>query len=101
MGHESQNLSQAYNQNFRDINWFYKNWKKIEQFICIDGEIFDETNQEIFKLKEENIKLNEKIEMVLKNNIRLEKKLVKLKLKLKYLDPDKIVERIWKRINNK
>ena len=101
MGHESQNLSQAYNQNFRDINWFYKNWKKIEQFICIDGEIFDETNQEIFKLKEENIKLNEKIEMVLKNNIRLEKKLAKLKLKLKYLDPDKIVERIWKRINNK
>jgi hypothetical protein len=36
MGHTSFNLSQAYNHNLKDINWYYKQWQKLEELICVD-----------------------------------------------------------------
>ncbi len=85
MGHKSQNLSSSYNQRLRDIKWFYKNWKKAEAVICIDCEIIDKTNEMIVKFKEENIKLREQIEIILKGKIETDKKIDNQKNQVKEL----------------
>jgi len=79
MGHAEFNLSQAYNNNLRDIEWFYHNWKYIETIICVDCIVYDNTNKDIIKLKEENLKLKEQVELALKGKLELEKEMTSLK----------------------
>ncbi|MFX1371351.1 MAG: tyrosine-type recombinase/integrase [Promethearchaeota archaeon] len=57
LGHKATNLSRSYNQNLLDIEWFYKQWLKIEPNICIDCEVYDRTSEEVKKLKQENFEL--------------------------------------------
>lgn len=79
MGHAEFNLSQSYNNNLRDIEWFYNNWKKIEILVCVDCIVYDTTNKDIIKLKEENLKLKEQVDLALKGKIELEKEMDSLK----------------------
>jgi len=69
MGHKGQNLTESYNQNLMDINWFYRKWLKAEILICIDCEIIDKTNEEINELKEQMIKKEQQIDLLLKAKI--------------------------------
>ncbi|KKM60324.1 hypothetical protein LCGC14_1543030 [marine sediment metagenome] len=57
MGHKGQNLSRSYNNNLKDIEWFYEQWLKIEPYICIECQIYDKTSEEIKVLKQENFEL--------------------------------------------
>lgn len=74
MGH-SINLSQSYNNNLRDIEWFYNTWRKIEPLISIDSIIVDNTISELTDVKKENMNLKQQIEILLESKINLEKKL--------------------------
>ena len=60
MGHKGKNLSESYKQKLKRIKWFYENWKPLEQSICIDCEIYDNTSKEILNLKDKYDKLVEK-----------------------------------------
>jgi len=74
LGH-SNNLSRSYNNNLRDIEWFYNKWKKIEDLISIDSMIVDRTMTELTDVKKENMNLKQQIEILLESKINLEKKL--------------------------
>lgn len=80
MGHTSFNLSQSYNNNLRDIEWYYSQWKKIEILICIDCIIYDQTNVEVKNLKE-------KYDELIKENIEKDKDLNSIKEYIKAINP--------------
>ena len=60
MGHKATDLSESYKQTLKKIKQVYKNWKPLEQAICIDCEIYDNTDKEILNLKDKYEKLVEK-----------------------------------------
>lgn len=74
MGH-SINLSQSYNSNLRDVEWFYNTWRKIEDLISIDSVIVDRTMTELSDVKKENMNLKQQVEILLESKMNLEKKL--------------------------
>ena len=78
MGHTAVNLSESYNNNLRDINWFYGEWIKLENLICVDCIIHDGTNEEIVKLREANIKLQGQMDIIMKDNIQLKENFDKI-----------------------
>jgi len=73
LGHKQQ-LDQ-YLTNMKQISFAYKEWLKIERLVCIDCEIYDATNEEVLKLKEENIRLKQQIEMLLEGKIETDDKI--------------------------
>lgn len=78
MGHTSFNLSQAYNNNFRDIEWFYSQWKMIETLVCVDCIIYDRTNAEVLELKEKNRELDNQINELLDDRINTKEQMKEL-----------------------
>ncbi len=85
MGHMGQNLSQSYNNNLQDINWFFKQWKLIEQLVCVDCIVIDGTNKEVLKLKTKITNLNEQLEISLKKNIKMDKRIDELESNYLYI----------------
>jgi integrase len=79
MGHTQTNLSGSYNQDLRDIGWFYENWLIIEPFIMIDAKIVDKTNEEIVSLKEKIIQQEEQMKIVMKDNLKNKEENAKMK----------------------
>lgn len=75
MGHEGQNLSQAYNNNLKDVQWYYTNWLKVEPNLLINSEIVDKTDKEVIELREKQIKAEARLEAVIKENVELKEAL--------------------------
>jgi len=71
MGHKGKNLTQSYNNNLKDIKWFYQEWLKVETNLLIDAEIIDKTNEEIVSLKEKIIQQDEQMKLVMKDNLNI------------------------------
>ncbi len=44
-GHEMGFRDQAYIKNYSNIEWFYDNWKMIEEVVCIDCIVYDRTSE--------------------------------------------------------
>jgi len=78
LGHKVHYSTTVYNQILNDINQFYELWKPLEASLCIDCEIVNTTNQDILKLKEENVKLEEQINTLLKDSLEMKRVLVSL-----------------------
>ena len=72
-GHESPYTDQSYLRLIKDIGSYYEEWVKTEKCVCIDCILIDKTNKEVLALKEENLKLKEQIDIVLKEKIEFEK----------------------------
>ena len=94
-GREAPYTDQIYSRHIKDLDFYYTEWKKMEQFICIDCIVYDDThkdtkrhNKEILDLKERNIKLEGQIETILKSKIESDKKLEKLNSKIPNLLED-------------
>jgi uncharacterized coiled-coil protein SlyX len=92
MGHKGQNLSQSYNNNLRDVEWYYNQWCKIENAICIECEIVDKTNKEIADLRVKLAKKDDQIEYLSKKMARLEVNVDKLTTGVAKIIEDKIKE---------
>ncbi len=75
LAHQAVNLSEAYNNNLGDIEWFYNEWCKIESLICVDCVLQDVTDEEVIKLREKNLKLEARMDTVLKDNITIKEQL--------------------------
>ena len=74
-GHEASFNDQAYLRMIQDIESYYNEWLKVESLICVDCIMVNKTNEEVLKLKEANIKLEEQIDIVLKGKIEYEKRI--------------------------
>jgi len=74
MGHKGQNLSSSYNNNLKDIEWYFTQWKISEKNILINSEIVDQTDKEVLELKEENTKLKRRLDQTIEKNVTLEEK---------------------------
>ncbi len=72
-GHEAPYNDRAYLRIIQDIESYYNEWLKLEKCICIDCILIDKTNKEIVALKEENLKLKEQIDLVIKDKMDFEK----------------------------
>ncbi len=83
LAHMGVNLSEAYNNNLGDIEWFYTEWKKIENLVCVDCIIQDKTNEEVVKLKTEIAKLTSQNEIAVKENAKLSSRLDKFEEQMK------------------
>ncbi len=78
MGHKNQNLAKAYNNSLKDIEWYYKEWKKVEPNLLIDSKIVDKTDEEVIELKKKNKKLEKRIEIVIEKNLEIEEKNIEI-----------------------
>ncbi len=104
MGHKAKDLSQSYNTKLRKIDYFYTKWLEVEKSICIDCEIYDATNEEIFNLKKDMAKKDEQINFLIKQNNKIEHKVNLLNEMAKILFPmiDKVkLEQYLKDITKK
>ncbi len=81
-GREAPYTDQIYSRHIKDLDFYYTEWKKMETFICIDCVVYDNTHKDtkkhtkdILKLKEENVKLEEQIKILLRDKIDSKKKI--------------------------
>jgi hypothetical protein len=72
-GHEAPYSDQSYLRMTKEIETYFSEWEKTEICVCIDCIAIDKTNKEILQLKEENIKLNQQVDLVLKEKLEFEK----------------------------
>lgn len=93
MGHKGKNLSQAYNNNLKDIKWYYNEWLKVEPNLLINTEIVDKTNAEIVSLKEKIVQQEEQMKLVMKDNLKNKEETAKMKAKMEKMM--EIVNRIY------
>lgn len=87
MGHEGQNLSQAYNNNLKDINWYYGQWLKIESSLLIQSVVIDKTDEEVIALKEQQIKTETRFDLLMQEYVKMKDENDKLKQTLHELVP--------------
>ena len=71
-GHKGENLSGGYNRDLQNIEMYYKEWLKCEACLSVDYQIIDKTDEEVLKLKEENQKVNARLELEIQHKIALE-----------------------------
>ncbi len=71
-GHEASYTDQSYLRMIKDIETYYNEWLKTEICVCIDCIAIDKTDKEVLALKENNIKLEQRLEKVLKEKIAFE-----------------------------
>jgi len=86
MGHMGQNLSQSYNNNLQDIEWFFKQWVQIEQLVCVDCIVYDRTNKTIIKLETEIANLKDQKEIVIAENVKIMKRMDNMESKFRILE---------------
>lgn len=70
-GREAPYRDQVYLTHIKDIDYYYKEWKKIETDICVDCIVYDKTNVEVVKLKEKILNLEEQRDIAIKNSKEL------------------------------
>lgn len=75
-GHKQQHLSNAYNRDLSNIEKVYESFLSIEEYICIDAEIIDKTNDKIIEL-EKSLAEEKELREQMKSNY--EQELIKLK----------------------
>jgi integrase len=105
MGHMGQNLSQSYNNNLKDIQYYYSNWLKVEPNLLINSEIVDKTSDIVIELKkefaEEKAQKDKIIESQAKDILELKSSLIELQqdfkkyiefMKLEVIDVNKTLE---------
>lgn len=73
-GHEANYSDQAYLRIIKDIDTYYNEWLKTEICVCIDCIAIDKTDKEVLELREENIRLHKRMDMVLKDKIDYEER---------------------------
>ncbi|MFW6283045.1 MAG: tyrosine-type recombinase/integrase, partial [Minisyncoccales bacterium] len=85
MGHVSYNLAQAYNNNLKDIAWYYNNWKKLETLVCVDCIVYDHTSKKVKNLEDkynnivkETTEKDKKISQLEEQNKKLMEKVSKM-----------------------
>lgn len=78
-GRESNYRDVTYDNNLKNINWYYEKWLIVEKKVCVDCIVVDKTNKEVIELKKKMIKKDEEIESLLKVNIEMENKYEELK----------------------
>ncbi|KKM58308.1 hypothetical protein LCGC14_1549610 [marine sediment metagenome] len=101
-GREAPYTDQIYSRHIKDIDFYYTEWKKMEEFICIDCIVYDKTNVEVLEHKEKIVKLNNQIDILLKNKIETTEKLERLMgLEKKILDMDKNFDKFIKILGTK
>ena len=72
MGHTGMDLSQAYNRDLADLPYFYQVWcEQVEPWILIDSVIVDKTNEEVVALKEANLALEARMDLVMHENLTM------------------------------
>lgn len=94
-GREASYRDQVYDNNIKKIDWFYQTWLKLEEYICVDCITVDKTNEEVLKLKEDNLKLNKQVDTLLENKIKDDEEREKLKDRLSKLEEG------WKEVMDK
>ncbi|MFW9969335.1 MAG: tyrosine-type recombinase/integrase [Candidatus Odinarchaeota archaeon] len=70
-GREAPYRDQAYLTHIKDIDYYYREWKKIETDICVDCVVYDNTNKKIVKLEQEILDLKQQKEIVQQDNLVL------------------------------
>jgi septal ring factor EnvC (AmiA/AmiB activator) len=85
-GREASYRDQVYDNNIKKIDWFYQTWLKLEAYICVDCITVDKTDEEVLKLKEDNLKLNKQVEKLLENKIKEDEEKEELKDRLSKLE---------------
>lgn len=73
-GREAPYRDQAYLIHIKDIDYYYKEWKKIETDICVDCVVYDTTDKRVGELKQENFELRNKISVLSKDMDSLKSK---------------------------
>lgn len=75
-GHSLDYRTDAYDKNVENIEIYFKNWKQIEQLVCVDCIVYDHTNIEILNLKD-------KYESMIKDANEKEKRIMELNKEMK------------------
>jgi site-specific recombinase XerD len=81
IGHKPKGLT-TYSTYLNNIDWVYKLWLKIEPKVSIDvvdrtDMMVKEANEEIIKLKEDKLRKDEQIELLIKANMNIKENLEK------------------------
>jgi len=86
MGHKLNYSSTVYNRIMNNRETFYELWKPLEISLCIDCDIVDTTSKDILKVKEENVKLKEQIDDLLKDGLQMKRLMLELYAKVENID---------------
>ncbi len=71
-GHEASFNDQVYLRAIKEIESYYEEWLKCEEAIMIDYTTVDKTDKEVLALKEENAKLNKRLDLAINQKAELE-----------------------------
>lgn len=50
-----------YDQNLKNIEWYYKKWLEVEKVVAIDTEIIDNTSEEMKEIRIQNLELKKEL----------------------------------------
>lgn len=85
MGAEPNYRDSTYDNNLRSISWVYQRWLMVENVVCVDCIIVDNTSEDVKALKQENFELRADM-------IELKKDIDKLKEWAKELYKEKLLK---------
>ena len=71
VGAEPNYRDEVYDNNLKNIKWFYENWSKAEKVICVDCIVVDKTNKKIVELEQEIANLKEQKDIAIKDSSKL------------------------------
>ncbi len=86
VGAEPNYRDEVYDNNLKNIKWFFDNWLKAEKVICVDCIIVDETNVKIIELETEIANLKKQKEIAIKENVEMMERVSNLESKFRILD---------------
>lgn len=86
MGHKLHYSSTVYSKITSNRETFYNLWIPLEKSLCIDCEIVNTTDKDVLKVKEENVKLKEQIDTLLKDGLQMKRLLLDMFVKLEDID---------------
>ncbi len=86
VGAEPNYRDDVYDNNLKNIKWFYENWSKAEKVICVDCIVVDETNKKIVELETEIATLKEQKKITIKENVEMAERISGLESKFRILE---------------
>ena len=86
VGAEPNYRDEVYDNNLRNIKWFFENWSKAEKVICVDCIIVDKTNVKVIELETEIENLKEQKKIAIKENVEMIHRVNSLESKFQLLE---------------